>query len=58
MNYSDSLTRYRQLNWLDKADLQKELDFFLEIAERRNWEIDDSTIDYMNRLQGCIRALS
>ena len=58
MNYSDSLTRYRQLNWLDKVELQKELDFFIEIAERRNWEIDDSTIDYMNRLQGCIRALS
>ena len=58
MNYSDSLTRYRQLNWLDRTELQQELDFFLEIAERRNWDVDDETIAYMNRLQGCIRALS
>lgn len=57
MNYSDSLTRYRQLNWLDKTELQQELDFFLEIAERRNWEIDDKTLKYMNDLQGAIRAL-
>ena len=58
MNYSDSLTKFRQLNWLDKNDLQKELDFFLDIAERRNWDIDDDTISYMNRLQGAIRSLS
>jgi hypothetical protein len=57
MNYSDSLTRYRQLNWLDKAELQKELDFFLEIAERNNWDVDDKTLKYMNDLQGAIRAL-
>jgi hypothetical protein len=57
MNYSDSLTRYRQLNWLDKVELQKELDFFLEIAERNNWEIDDATIKYMTDLQGAIRSL-
>jgi hypothetical protein len=53
----DSLTRYRQLNWLDKAELQKELDFFLEIAERRLWDVDDKTLKYMNDLQGAIRAL-
>jgi len=58
MNYSDSLTKFRQLNWLDKNDLQKELDFFIDIAERRNWDIDDETISYMNKLQGCIRSLS
>ena len=58
MNYSDSLTRFRQLNWLDRVELQKELDFFLEIAERRNWDIDDDTIKYMNRLQGVINSLS
>lgn len=58
MNYSDSLTRYRKLNWLDRVELQKELDFFLEIAERRNWDIDDDTIKYMNRLQGVINSLS
>jgi hypothetical protein len=58
MNYSDSLTRFRQLNWLDKVDLQKELDFFLEIAERNLWDIDDKTLAYMNRLQGVINSLS
>jgi len=58
MNYSDSLTKFRQLNWLDKNDLQKELDFFIDIAERRNWDIDDETISYMNKLQGAIRSLS
>lgn len=58
MNYSDSLTKFRQLNWLDRVELQKELDFFLEIAERRNWDIDDDTIKYMNRLQGVINSLS
>lgn len=58
MNYSDSLTRFRTLNWLDRVELQKELDFFLEIAERRNWDIDDDTIKYMNRLQGVINSLS
>jgi hypothetical protein len=58
MNYSDSLTKFRQLNWLDKVELQKELDFFLEIAERRLWDIDDETIAYMNRLQGVINSLS
>ena len=58
MNYSDSLTRFRTLNWLDRVELQKELDFFLEIAERRLWDIDDDTIKYMNRLQGVINSLS
>ena len=58
MNYSDSLTRFRTLNWLDRVELQKELDFFLEIAERRLWDIDDETIAYMNRLQGVINSLS
>jgi hypothetical protein len=57
MNYSDSLTRYRQLNWLDKAELQKELDFFLETAERVLWDVDDATIKYMTDLQGAIRSL-
>ena len=58
MNYSDSLTRFRTLNWLDRVELQKELDFFLEIAERRLWDIDDETIAYMNKLQGVINSLS
>lgn len=58
MNYSDSLTRFRQLNWLDKVELQKELDFFIEIAERNLWDIDDKTLAYMNRLQGVINSLS
>ena len=58
MNYSDSLTRYRKLNWLDKNDLQQELDFFLDIAERANWDVDDKTIKYMTDLQGAIRSLS
>lgn len=58
MNYSDSLTRFRQLNWLDKVDLQKELDFFLEIAERRLWDVDDDTLAYMNKLQVVINSLS
>jgi hypothetical protein len=57
MNYSDSLTRYRQLNWLNKSELQEELNLFLEIAERVNWDIDDKTMKYMNDLQGAIRAL-
>jgi len=57
MNYSDSLTRYRQLNWLDKAELEKEFLFFMDIAERSNWEIDDATIKYMTDLQGAIRSL-
>jgi hypothetical protein len=58
MNYSDSLTRFRQLNWLDKVELQKELDFFLEIAERRLWDVDNDTIKYMNKLQSVINSLS
>jgi hypothetical protein len=58
MNYSDSLTRYRQLNWLNRTELQQELDFFLEIAERRNWDVDDETLKYMTDLQGAIRSLS
>jgi hypothetical protein len=58
MNYSDSLTRFRTLNWLDRVELQKELDFFLEIAERRLWDIDDDTLAYMNRLQKVINSLS
>jgi hypothetical protein len=57
MNYSDSLTRFKKLNWLDKAELQQELDFFIEIAERRLWDIDDATIKYMTDLQGAIRTL-
>ena len=58
MNYSDSLTRFRTLNWLDRVELQKELDFFLEIAERRLWDVDDDTLAYMNKLQGVINSLS
>jgi hypothetical protein len=58
MNYSDSLTRFRTLNWLDRVELQKELDFFLEIAERRLWDVDDDTLAYMNKLQVVINSLS
>ena len=57
MNYADSLNRFKKLNWLDKAELQQELDLFLELAERVNWDIDDKTLKYMNDLQGAIRAL-
>ena len=55
---TDSLTRYRQLNWLDRVELQQELDFFMDLAERRLWDIEDSTIKYMTDLQGAIRSLS
>jgi hypothetical protein len=58
MSYSHDLTRFRALNWLDKADLQKELDFFMEIAERAMWDVDDETIKYMTRLDQVIKALS
>lgn len=57
MSYSHALTRYKTLNWLDKAELQKELDFFMEIAERALWDIDDDTMAYMNRLNEVIKAL-
>jgi hypothetical protein len=57
MNYSDSLNRFKKLNWLDKAELQQELNLFLELAERVNWDIDDKTMKYMNDLQGAIRTL-
>jgi len=57
MNYSDSLTRFKKLNWLDKSELEKEFLFFMEIAERANWDVDDETIKYLTDLQGAIRAL-
>ena len=57
MRYSDSLTRFKTLNWLNKTDLQHELDFFMEIAERRLWDIDDDTIKYMTQLDQAIKTL-
>lgn len=58
MNYADSLSRYKKINPLNREELQAELDFFLDLAERANWDIDDKTINYMNQLQSAVRALS
>lgn len=57
-NYADSLSRYKTINPLDRDALQAELDFFLNLAERANWDIDDNTIAYMNKLQSAVRSLS
>ena len=50
--------QYRQLNWLDKADLQKELDFFIDYCERMDWDVDTKTTDYIHDLQVVINSLS
>jgi hypothetical protein len=57
-NYSETLSRYKKIDPLDRNALQAELDFFLDLAERANWDVDDATIAYMNKLQSAVRSLS
>jgi hypothetical protein len=50
--------RYKQLDSLNLVEVKKELAFFLEHAQRVNWDVSDETIGYMNRLDSVIKALS
>ena len=50
--------RFRQIDSLDLEGLTKEFMFFMEHAERVNWDISDETMKYMLQLQRLIQSLS
>ena len=50
--------RYKQLDSLNLDEVKKEFLFFMEHAERVNWDVSDETIGYMNKLDSVIKALS
>ncbi len=50
--------RYKQLDSLNLDEVKKEFLFFMEHAERVNWDVSDETIKYMNQLDSLIKALS
>ena len=50
--------RYKQLDSLNLVEVKRELAFFLEHAQRVNWDVSDETIGYMNQLDSVIKALS
>ena len=50
--------RYKQLDSLNLEEVKKEFLFFMEHAERVNWDVSDETIGYMNKLDSLIKALS
>ena len=50
--------RFKKIDSLNVDEVKKEFMFFMEHAERVNWEISDETIKYMTQLQDVIKALS
>ena len=50
--------RFKQIDSLNLAEVTKELHFFMEHANRVNWEVSNETLTYMNKLDSVIKALS
>ena len=50
--------RFKKIDSLNVDEVKKEFMFFMEHAERVNWEVSDETLNYMNKLQSVIKALS
>jgi hypothetical protein len=50
--------RFKKIDSLNIEEVKKEFLFFMEHAERMNWEVSDETIKYMVQLQDVIKALS
>jgi hypothetical protein len=50
--------RFKKIDSLNVEEVKKEFMFFMDHAERVNWEVSNETLDYMNKLQGVIKALS
>lgn len=50
--------RYKKIDSLNIDEVKKEFLFFMDHAERVNWEVSDETLNYMNKLQGVIKSLS
>ncbi len=54
----ESIRYKKELDSLKLHEVKRELRFFMEHAERVNWDVSDETIGYMNQLDRVIKALS